>query len=115
MTGSKVLYCKGLVLIDEERSLGADTSTDRKPAKARNPAMISMPPRKPPPAFFLTPIMYGPKNPPRFPSEFIRAIPAAAAVPLNNDVAVAQNGPCIENVAIRARLTAARLGTMECV
>ena len=45
----------------------------------------------------------------------MRAIPAAAAVPLNNDVAVAQNGPCMENVAISAKLMAARLGTIEFV
>jgi hypothetical protein len=42
-------------------------------------------------------------------------MPAAAAVPLSNEVAVAQNGPCMENVAISPRLTAASAGTMECV
>ena len=36
-------------------------------------------------------------------------MPAAAAVPLIRDVAVAQNGPCMEKVAIRAMLTNAKI------
>ena len=41
------------------------------------------------------------------------AIPAAAAVPASSDVEVAQKGPCMEKVAIKARLTNASPGTIE--
>src|SRR5437016_14661888 len=74
---------------------------------------ITKPPLKSPVALRTTPIMQGPKNPPRLPKELINAIPAAAAVPLNNAVDVAQNGPIMENADSSARLRNTIWGKVE--
>jgi len=42
------------------------------------------------------PTSIGPANPPRLPTEFISAIPPAAAVPPRNVVARAQKGPTVD-------------------
>src|SRR5215469_4736231 len=109
----KAHYCKGLAAGGEEGSCRARTTSDTSPARARQAEIISMPPRNPPPAPRLRPMISGPKKPPKFPSELMMAIPAAAAVPPRKEVEVAQKGPCMENVAIKARLTNASPGTMD--
>src|SRR6267154_4339843 len=67
------------------------------PALTANTApTASNPPRKLPPSDRAHPIMYGPKYPPRFPTELITAMLAAADPALNRDVDNAQNGPVID-------------------
>ena len=41
----------------------------------------------------IAPIMYGPTSPPRFPTELIKAMPAAAENPVRNSLGNAQKGP----------------------
>src|SRR5437899_1641594 len=60
------------------------------------------------------PTEYGPANPPRFPTELIRAMPPAAAVPLRNDVGSAQNGPNIHQMPKAVRHAATSVHAHEC-
>jgi len=41
----------------------------------------------------IAPIAYGPANAPRFPTELIKAIPAAAENPVRNSLGIDQKGP----------------------
>ena len=41
----------------------------------------------------IAPIAYGPANAPRFPTELIKAMPAAAENPVRNSLGIAQKGP----------------------
>src|SRR4029434_7182052 len=50
----------------------------------------------------------GPKNPPRFPTELIKAIPPAAAVPLRNPVVQAQKGATVDLIPEKARINPAK-------
>src|SRR5437016_5313763 len=59
------------------------------------------------------PTEYGPANPPRFPTELIRAMPPAAAVPLRKDVGSAQNGPSIHQIPNAVRDAAISVHTHE--
>lgn len=55
------------------------------PANARPPYRV--------PVFcVMNPTMEGPKNPPRFPTELMIAIPLAAENPVRNSLGMAQNG-----------------------
>ena len=63
----------------------ADTSTET-PAKAK-------PPYVPPVLWLMKPKAYGPTNPPRIPTDVIRAMPEAAENPVRNSLASDQKGP----------------------
>jgi hypothetical protein len=56
------------------------------------PAKTS-PPRKLPVLLLIAPIAEGPTNPPRFPIELIKAIPAAAENPAKNLLGNDKKGP----------------------
>src|SRR5438874_9947599 len=53
------------------------------------------------------PTRYGPRNPPRLPTELISAMPAAAPVPLRNSDDIAQNGPSVPQIPTAAKESAA--------
>src|SRR5437773_564736 len=55
-------------------------------------AVRYIPNSKPPVLSLIFPIIIGPKNPPRLPTELMNAIPPAEAVPLRKLVASAQKG-----------------------
>src|SRR5262245_47713341 len=57
--------------------------------------------------FRTRPTRYGPRNPPRFPTELIRAIPAAAPAPLRTRDDIAQNGPRLPHMPTAASESAA--------
>src|SRR2546425_1713119 len=57
--------------------------------------------------FRTTPTRYGPRNPPRFPIELIKAIPAAAPVPVRKSDDIAQNGPIVPQIPAAANESAA--------
>src|SRR5262249_12762101 len=57
------------------------------------------------------PIRLGPTKPPRFPTELMSAIPAAAPVPANDSEDIAQNGPRVPHMPAAARESAASSST----
>src|ERR1700757_114499 len=75
------------------------------PLIASAAATTRSPPRNCPVEVRTSPMMYGPKNPPRFPTELMNAIPAAAVVADRSVVGIAQNGPIIEKTPTTATLT----------
>ncbi len=77
--------------------------------------MTSIPPRNPLPELLVSPMMYDPKEPPKFPKALITAMPTAAEVPLIIDVLVAQKGPCMQNVAASASVPKAKPEPRELV
>src|SRR5450432_4136115 len=83
------------------------------PLTASSAPTASRPPRKLPVHVRTSPMVYGPRNPPRLARELINAMPAAAEVPLSISVVVAQNGPFIENAAIKVMLRKTTTAVVE--
>src|SRR5579883_2598866 len=77
------------------------------PAQTSVTAKISSPPPKLRVNCLRTPIKEGPTKPPTLPSEFIKAIPPAAAVPRKNSGGNDQKGPSVDQRPAAARQRAA--------
>src|SRR5579864_9378466 len=101
--------------LHEERGLFKFIVNTNAPLMASAAATTSSPPRNCPVEVRTSPMMYGPKNPPRFPTELMNAIPAAAAVADRSEVGIAQNGPIIEKTPTTATLTNATAVAREVV